>query len=100
MLPALRGARVLDLVEGTDKAPVKTMEIEDKDNKKVIVENPEYATWFTRDQQVLRFLLNSVSPEILTHVTGLDSAAEVWGALKELVSSQSRSRIQSLRGNI
>jgi hypothetical protein len=76
------------------------MEIEDKDNKKVIIENPEYATWFTRDQQVLRFLLNSVSPEILTHVTGLDSAAEVWVALKELASSQSRSRIQSLRGSL
>jgi hypothetical protein len=32
-------------------------------------------------------MLNSVSPEILAHVTGLDTAAGVWAALKELVSS-------------
>jgi hypothetical protein len=93
MLPALHGARVLDLVEGTEVAPKKTVKIEDKEGKKLRVENTEYAAWYMRDQQVLRFLLNSVSPEILAHVTGLDTAAGVWTALKELVSSQSRSRI-------
>jgi hypothetical protein len=50
MLPALRGARVLDLVEGTDVAPEKTMEIEDKEGKELRVENTEYAAWYTRDQ--------------------------------------------------
>jgi hypothetical protein len=98
MLPALRGARVLDLVEGKEVVPEKTIEVEDKEGKKFKAENPDYAAWFTWDQQVLCFLLNSVSPEILAHVTGLDTAAEVWASLKELVSSKSRSRIQSLRG--
>jgi hypothetical protein len=39
-----------------------------------------------------------MSPEILAHVTGLDTATGVWASLKELISSQSRSRIQALRG--
>jgi hypothetical protein len=50
MLPALRGARVLDLVEGKEVAPEKTIEVEDKEGKKFKDENPDYAAWFTRDQ--------------------------------------------------
>jgi hypothetical protein len=98
MLPALRGARVLDLVEGIEVAPEKTVEIEDKEGKKIRVKNTKYVAWYTRDQQVLHFLLNSISPKILAHVTGLNTAAGVWAALKELVSSQSRLRIQALCG--
>jgi hypothetical protein len=48
MLPALRGARVLDLVEGTDVAPEKIMEIEDNEGKNLRVEKTEYAAWYTR----------------------------------------------------
>jgi hypothetical protein len=50
MLPYLHGAWVLDLVEGTDVAPKKTMEIEDKEGKKLRVKNNEHAAWYTRDQ--------------------------------------------------
>jgi hypothetical protein len=50
MLPYLHGARVLDLFEGTDVAPEKTMEIEDKEGKKLRVENTEHAAWYARDQ--------------------------------------------------
>jgi hypothetical protein len=54
VVPALRGACVLDLVEGKDKAPVKTLETEDENNKAVTMTNPAYMTWIARDQQVLR----------------------------------------------
>jgi hypothetical protein len=48
MLPALRGARVLDLVEGNEAAPERTLEVEDKEGKKFTAENPDYAAWYTR----------------------------------------------------
>jgi hypothetical protein len=35
----------------------ETLEVEGE-NKKITVENPAYAAWIARDQQVLRFLLN------------------------------------------
>jgi hypothetical protein len=53
VIPALRGARVLDLVEGKDKAPDEFVSTEDSNNKKVVMVNPDYDAWISRDQQVL-----------------------------------------------
>jgi hypothetical protein len=50
VIPALRGARVLDLVEGNEEAPEKILETEDINKKKVTIENPEYAAWISCDQ--------------------------------------------------
>ena len=73
-------------------APPEDIEVDDANGKKVKVENSAYVTWLTRDQQVLRYLLNVVSPDILPHVLGLDTAADVWKALEGLTNTQSRSR--------
>ncbi|KAK1644724.1 hypothetical protein QYE76_062529 [Lolium multiflorum] len=97
VVPALRGACVLDLVEGEDKAPDKVLETEDSNGKKVTIQNPNYASWIARDQQVLRWLLNALSPDVLTHVIGLETSAEVWEALNSHVSASSKSRVQHLR---
>src|SRR3954471_24283907 len=72
LLPPLRGAQVLELLDGTDAAPVKTLEVEDANKKKTIIPNPAYTVWLSRDQTVLGFLVNSLSPEIIPHVVGLD----------------------------
>ncbi|KAK1629222.1 hypothetical protein QYE76_003537 [Lolium multiflorum] len=97
VVPALRGACVLDLVEGEDKAPAKVLETEDSDGKKVTIPNPNYASWIARDQQVLRWLLNALSPDVLAHVIGLETSAEVWDALNTHVSASSKTRVQHLR---
>ena len=90
-------ARVLALIEGKEKAPAETLEVEDENKKKTTIENPAFTEWISKDQQVLRFILNSLSPDVLAHVTGLDTSVEVWAALMAMVSTPSRSRIQSLR---
>ncbi|KAK1595157.1 hypothetical protein QYE76_048231 [Lolium multiflorum] len=97
VIPALRGARVLDLVEGKEEAPEKTLEAEDANNKKVTIENPEYSAWISRDQQVLRWILNALSPDVLAHVVGLETSAEAWAAITAHVSSTSKTRVQQLR---
>ena len=97
VVPALRGAQVLALVEGSEDAPEEYLEVEDDNKKKIKIENPDYLTWIARDQQVLRFIINSLSPDVLAHVIGLESSADVWSAINALVSSKSRSRIQQLR---
>ena len=38
--------------------------------------NPDYEAWFLRDQQVLSYLVNSLSKEILTHVIPYQHAAD------------------------
>ncbi|KAK1633192.1 hypothetical protein QYE76_007507 [Lolium multiflorum] len=97
VIPALCGAWLLDLVEGKDPAPDKIIEAEDDKGMKVKIPNPNYASWIARDQQVLRWLLNSLSPDVLTHVIGLDTSAETWAAVNTHVSTSSKSRIQHLR---
>jgi hypothetical protein len=97
VIPALRGARVLDLVTGKDKAPSEFISTEDTNNKTVTVVNPDYVAWISCDQQVLRWLLNALSPDVLAHVVGLNSSAAVWAALNTHVSGQSKTRIQQLR---
>jgi hypothetical protein len=100
VIPALRGARVLDLVEGRDKAPDEFISTEDANNKKVVTVNPDYESWISRDQQVLRWLVNALSPDVLAHVVGLDSSAAVWAALNTHVSGQSKTRVRQLRSDL
>jgi hypothetical protein len=71
------------------------MEVEDDtDAKKMItLDNPAYATWIAWDQQVLRFLLNTLSSDILADVLGLESSAEVWAAITAMFSYQNKQRI-------
>jgi hypothetical protein len=87
VVPALRGACVLELIEDEDKAPEKVLETEDSNGKKVTIQNTHYASWISCDQQVLRWLLNALSPDVLAHVIGLETSAEVWEALNTHVSA-------------
>jgi hypothetical protein len=97
VIPALRGARVLDLVEGKDEAPVEFLEEEDANKQKVSIVNPAYETWIAHDQLLLRWLVNALSPDVLAHVVGLETSAEVWKALNDHVAAKSKTRIQQLR---
>ena len=86
-LPTLRGARVIGLLEGTDKAPPETLEAEDENKKKITMPNPAYEAWIMRDHQVVSLLVNSLSEDVLPHVFGLHHATDVWAALFSLYSS-------------
>ncbi|KAK1607720.1 hypothetical protein QYE76_031393 [Lolium multiflorum] len=97
IVPAFRGANVMGLLDGSDGAPAKTIEVDDTDGKKVQVDNPAYLTWIARDQHVLRFLLNSLSPEILSHVLGMDTTAMAWSAINAMFKTASRTKAQHLR---
>uniref|UniRef100_A0ACD5XD94 Uncharacterized protein n=1 Tax=Avena sativa TaxID=4498 RepID=A0ACD5XD94_AVESA len=92
--------KVLGLLDGTDATPVKTLEVEDANKKKTIIPNPAYTTWLSQDQMVLGFLVNSLSPEMIPHVVGIDTAAEVWSILTGMFSSHSRTKINHLRGSL
>ena len=63
VMPNLRGARVLGLLEGKEKAPPEYL-TEKKDDKETIIPNPAYDSWILKDQQVLSYLLNGLSVEI------------------------------------
>jgi hypothetical protein len=90
VLPALRGAQVMELLNGTDLVPPKTVEIEDRDGKKAQVPNPEYAVWNARDQTLMSYLVKSLDVDLLSQCIGLEHAHEIWKTIEDLFASQSR----------
>jgi hypothetical protein len=81
VLPALHGARVMRLLEGSDRSPPEELEVEDDNKKTVKLSNLAYDTWIARDQQVASYLVNSLSEDVLAHVFGLEHAADIWALL-------------------
>jgi histone deacetylase 1/2 len=98
IFPALRGAQVTDLLDGTDAASPKTMEVEDAQKVKKIIPNPDHSAWIARDQAVLSYLINSLSPDILAHIVGLETTKDVWSLIIKMFSTHSMSKVNHLRG--
>uniref|UniRef100_A0ACD5XT30 Uncharacterized protein n=1 Tax=Avena sativa TaxID=4498 RepID=A0ACD5XT30_AVESA len=101
VLPPIRGAQLVGFLDGTDVAPAKLLEIEPADVAKSTpaktAPNPAYATWLSKDQIVLAYLQQSVSPrEILPHVHRIQHAAGLWSAIEEMFAAQSEARVSNL----
>jgi hypothetical protein len=97
VLPDIRGAQLEGFLDGSIPAPEKELTAKDKDDKDVKIPNPAYARWIAQDQTVLGYLMRNMSREILTQVVGKKSAADVWAAVLEMFSSQSKARVVQLR---
>ncbi|XP_073359646.1 uncharacterized protein [Aegilops tauschii subsp. strangulata] len=96
-MSALRGAQVTGLLDGSDAAPPKTIEVAKADKTTAIEPNPLYGPWLSKDQQVLSYLLNSLTQEILAQVIGKDNTFDLWTALTTIFTAQSQSHITNLR---
>lgn len=77
VLPALRGARLVGLLDGSSVPPAPTIQVQKADKSAEAVDNPEYDKWLVQDQQVLSYLLSSMTKEILVQVASLEHASEV-----------------------
>ncbi|KAM0884943.1 hypothetical protein ACQ4PT_030646 [Festuca glaucescens] len=100
VLPAVRGALIMGLLDGSDAAPCKTLEVEDTHKKMVTVPNPAYVAWMARDQQVFSWLVKSLSPDILSHVLGAEHCMDASTSIEEIFTSQSKAQINTLRGSL
>lgn len=91
ILPTMRGALMMGYLDGTTRAPPK--EIEAKQDEKIVkIPNQDYIQWMAKDQQILGYLLASLSREILVHVADKKTAAELWQTIEAMFSSQTRAR--------
>jgi hypothetical protein len=89
VLSALKGAQLSELLEDT-AAPVETHIADDKKTK---TPNPEFAVYVAKQQQVLNFLLTSLSKYMLEYVGAYTTPQEVWGNIVSMASSQSQERV-------
>lgn len=72
VLPILRGAHMYGFIDGTNVAPPAV--INGKDGEKTVkVPNPEYVAWHATEQQVLGFLMTSLSREVMVQVASLET---------------------------
>jgi hypothetical protein len=92
VVPTIRAAQLEGFIEGTERVPMKTIEVK-KDSKKVLILNPDYATWCVRDQHVLTYLVTSLSREVLAGIDGNSTAATMWATISKMFASQSQSRV-------
>ena len=96
VLPAIRGALMEGFLDGSTAAPSKEIDVKHGD-KTVKEANLEYASWVVRDQQVLSYLLSNMTRDVMAQVAMAKTAAELWAAVEEIYSSQSRVRSVNTR---
>jgi hypothetical protein len=95
VLAILRGARLERYVNVKVVAPPE--EIDEKkgdvnNSAPVKVSNPAYEEWFATDQQVLGFLLTSLSRDILAQVAAARTSPEAWKTITDMFASHTRAR--------
>ena len=89
--------KLIGILNGSSRAPPTKLEVEKADKTKEIIDNPEYEKWLAKDQQLLSYLLNSMTREVLDQVVMLESSAEVWSAIEGMYSARSSARVTNLR---
>jgi hypothetical protein len=97
VLAAIRGARLEGFLTGKKEAPTAEIESKDNDGKTVKTSNPAYEAWLAQDQQVLSFLLSSLSKEILSSVAAKPTSVLAWREVEGMFSSQTRARVVNTR---
>jgi hypothetical protein len=93
ILAVLRGARLEGHLTGATKAPPTQI----KDKEAVLISNPAYEEWYVVDQQVLAYLLLSLSKEIIGQVTIGTAVASAWGIIEGMYTSGTRARSVNIR---
>lgn len=95
--PQLRGAGVFGYADGSTLEPARFLPGKDKDGKDSTEPNPLHPIWVREDQQVLGYLLNNLSKEVLVQVTAITTTHALWTTLAAMFSSQSLSRVNNIR---
>jgi hypothetical protein len=97
VFPPLQCGGAFSLLDGSDTAPVKMLEVLDDAGKKVSMPNPDYATWVARDRFVQGWLNNSISSDILAYVLDAKTMAETWAIISAMFKSASKTKVLHLR---
>jgi hypothetical protein len=85
---ALRGAQMMGYVNGSIKASATTIPTSATDATPI--PNPEFEQWEAKGQQVLNYLLSSLTCDILMQVSSGETACDVWTAIDAYFQSQAR----------
>jgi hypothetical protein len=96
ILAATRGLCLEGHLNGNSPAPSTETDgkVGDKTTK---VPNLAYDEWYSKDQQVLSFVLGSLGREVLSQVISKVIAVDAWTAIENMFLSQTRARAVNTR---
>ena len=101
VLPAVRGARLTGYLDGTTPEPSKTIKVQKADkSEEEEQDNPAHAAWIAQDQQLLSYLLSTLSREILIQAADEETTYDLWKKLSGMYSSQSKARVIQIRAQL
>jgi hypothetical protein len=92
VLPILHEAQLQGYLDGTKVTPAKTIEGKKAGDKAEATEeeNPEYIQWSAMEQQVLGFLMLSMTKDAMVQVANCSTPREVWTLLEQTYASKSK----------
>jgi hypothetical protein len=101
----IRGAKLLGYLTGESRALPATIlklgaddkEVKDAAGKVIMIKNLDFKDWDATDQQVLSYLLGSLSKDVLVQVSSCNTVAEAWAMIQGMYASQTRSRSVNTR---
>lgn len=92
ILAVVQGSRLAGHLTGAIPAPAEEIADKDAAGKEVMVPNLTFEEWYAKDQQVLSFVFGSLAQEVMSQVTAKEIAAQLWSAIEDMFSSQTRAR--------
>ena len=98
-VPNFAGVRLHGFLDGSAKAPAKTM-TQGIGDAATTVTNPDYAQWWTLDQNVLGHILSSMTEEISAQLIGYTTAAAAWEAVHAMFAAENRAGVRALKRQI
>jgi hypothetical protein len=87
VLSSIRGAELYNFHSPTAEPPPKYLAKEGEDKDVAPILNKEYEAWVAKDQQVLSYLLSSLSREILQQVLTAETATAAWTTIEGIFVS-------------
>jgi cell fate (sporulation/competence/biofilm development) regulator YlbF (YheA/YmcA/DUF963 family) len=96
VLSAINGAQMAHTIDPNFVTPPKEI-VKSTEKPMEKIPNPEYVTWFAKDQQVLNYILSSLSREVMSQVTTTTTAAGSWMAIEGMFAAQSRAHVINTR---
>jgi len=94
VLPIIRGCRLDGYMLGTKECPEQFITSSETSGKKI---NPEFEDWQAHDQQILGWLLNSMTTGMATQLLHCETSKQLWEEAQGLAGAHTRSRVIYLR---
>jgi hypothetical protein len=99
ILTHLRGHCLLGHIDGSLDSPSETI-FTNTDVGRSEVVNPDYATWYVRDQVVLGGFFSTVTEEVPAHIMNVPTARAAWVILERMFASRSRAQVIQIRSQL